>query len=464
MADVVSTAGPDPGRVAIGPVAGALVLALPLVGLVVLRARPELDAVYQHDPTHFWLVLGAAVLSATTAYGTGTAASRRGDVRVMYLSLAFLSSAGFLGLHALATPHVLLPEASAGFNISTPVGMIIGSLFAGASVLGAPPDRTAQALRRARLLRLALILLMVVWAVFSLWRLPPFDQGVGPERASGVLLVGAIAATVLYLGAALAYFRLWRRRGGLLPAAMVAALVLLAEAMVAVTIAPNWHYSWWEWHLLLLAAFILVAWGAQQSWHEERFADLYTDETVAGRRVMTILFADLKGFTSYSETHTPAEVTEMLNEYFTVAIPAVATRHGGQVDRIIGDALMVTFNRLGDQEDHARRAAQAGLELQEQTGRIAAQHPGWPRFRVGINTGEVLISVLGGEGGRTHTVIGDAVNIASRIEGRAPVGEVAITAETLARLPGAVTEPLGPLELKGKDDPVQAYVLVSLPG
>jgi class 3 adenylate cyclase len=212
----------------------------------------------------------------------------------------------------------------------------------------------------------------------------------------------------------------------------------------------------------MLAAFVLVAWGAHQSWHEERFADLYSDDTMAGRREMTILFADLKGFTTFSESHGPAQVTDMLNTYFTVAIPAVAKRHGGQVDRIIGDALMVTFNRRGDQPDHARRAALAGLELQEVTTAIADEHPGWPRFRVGINTGEVLVSVLGGEGGRTHTVIGDAVNIASRIEGQAPVGGVAVTADTLAALPDAVAEPLGPLLLKGKDEPVEAFVLRSL--
>ena len=109
-----------------------------------------------------------------------------------------------------------------------------------------------------------------------------------------------------------------------------------------------------------------------------------------------------------------------------------------------------------------RLAALAGLELQHQTGLIAAQHPGWPRFRVGINTGEVLVSLLGAAGGLTHTVIGDAVNIASRIEGQAPVGAVAVTADTLAQLPESVTEPLGPLQLKGKDEPVQAYVLVAL--
>jgi class 3 adenylate cyclase len=462
LAETIRTAGPAAPRARTGRFVGVLLLAIPLAGLILLRSRPALDSKIEHDPAHFWIVLAAAVLSAITAYGTGSAAARRGDVRVMYLSLTFLSASGFLALHALATPHVLLPAASAGFNISTPVGIIIGSAFAVASVVEVPPERNAQALRTARILRLGLLLLMVVWAALSLWRLPPFDEGIGPERASGALLVAAIVGTGLYLGAAVFYFRLWSRRGGLLPAAMTAALVLLAEALVAVTVAPNWFLSWWEWHLLLLAAFVLVAWGAQQSWHEERFAGLYEEATVAGRRVMSILFADLKGFTSYSESHTPAEVTQMLNEYFNVAIPAVAKRHGGQVDRIIGDALMVTFNRIGDQDDHARRAALAGLELQAETGRIAAQHPGWPRFRVGINTGEVLVSVLGGEGGRTHTVIGDAVNVASRIEGQAPVGGVAVTADTLALLPDAVTEPLGPLELKGKDEPVEAHVLLAL--
>jgi adenylate cyclase len=154
----------------------------------------------------------------------------------------------------------------------------------------------------------------------------------------------------------------------------------------------------------------------------------------------------------------------MLNSYFDAAIPAVITPHGGEVDRIIGDALMVTFNKRGDQPDHARRAAAAGLALQAATSRVADQHPSWPRFRVGINTGPVSVSLLGTAGGRTHTVIGDTVNTASRLEGKAPAGGVAIGPGTKERLPEAVTTSLGMLDLKGKAEPVEAHLLLSFGG
>jgi hypothetical protein len=90
----------------------------------------------------------------------------------------------------------------------------------------------------------------------------------------------------------------------------------------------------------------------------------------------------------------------MLNTYFQVVVPPVVRRHGGDVDRIIGDALMVTFNKRGDQPDHAWRAAAAGLAMQDATARVADTHAGWPRFRVGVNSGRASVSLLGTEGGR----------------------------------------------------------------
>lgn len=442
----------------VGLVAAALLL--PLAGLALLLAVPEADLLWEHHPAHFWLVLTSAAVAAVLAYTTGAAAVLRGDARVLAVSLAFLSSAGFLGLHALATPGVLLDSPNPGFVVATPVGIAIGSLLAAWSTLDLSGDRAVRAVRRGKQVRLLLLLAMAAWVVLSLGRIPPLDGT--PERLEGMPGLLAVPAVLLYAYAAGRYLQRWWQRRSPMLLTMMSAFVLLAEAMVAIAFARNWQLSWWEWHLLLLAAFALVAVGARLSWREERFADLYLDETGAGSRVMSVLFADLQGFTTWSENHRPDEVTAMLNEYFAAAVPAVVSPHGGEVDRIIGDALMVTFNKRGDQPDHAQRAAGAALALQAAAATVAEAHPGWPRFRVGVNTGPVTVSVLGTGGGRTHTVIGDTVNTASRIEGKAPAGGVAIGPGTKDELPAARTAPLGPLELKGKAEPVEAHLLLGL--
>jgi adenylate cyclase len=441
----------------------AAALVLPLAGLALLLTQPRLDLWWEHHPSHFWLVLGTAAVSAVLAYTMGAAAVQRGDARVLLVSLAFLSSAGFLALHALATPGVLLAGANLGFVVATPVGIAIGSVLAAWSTVDTAGERAAQAVRVGRRVRFALLAVMALWAVFSLGHLPPLDGSPAgaAERMPALLAVPAIA---LYLFAAVRYLQLWARRRTPMLLAVMAAFVLLAESMVAIAFARNWHLSWWEWHVLMLTAFGLVALGARSSWREERFADLYLSDTVAGSREMSVLFADLQGFTTFSEGHRPDEVTAMLNEYFAVAVPAVVTPYGGDVDRIIGDALMVTFNKRGDQPDHARRAAGAGLALQAATSRVSVAHPDWPRFRVGINTGPVTVSLLGTGGGRTHTVIGDTVNTASRIEGKAPAGGVAVGPGTKALIPQARTASLGELDLKGKAEPVEAHLLISLGG
>jgi class 3 adenylate cyclase len=102
------------------------------------------------------------------------------------------------------------------------------------------------------------------------------------------------------------------------------------------------------------------------------------------------------------------------------------------------------------------------LAIQQVTGEVAAEHPEWPRFRVGVNTGEAAVGLLGTAGGRTFTVIGDAVNLAARLEGAASVGEVLVGAETARRLPTARTEALGPVQVKGKAESVEVYRLVDL--
>ncbi|MFI5692428.1 adenylate/guanylate cyclase domain-containing protein [Kribbella sp. NPDC051586] len=434
----------------------SLVLLVPLVGLVLLLREPQLDVHWEHHPTHFWLVLLTATLSAVLAYSTGAAAIRRGDARVLFVSLAFLSAAGFLGLHALATPKVMLDTPNAGFTLATPVGVALASVFAFLSSL------TVSGIAWGRRLRVALLALMALWALASVLKLPPLHMTSVPESADGILTLLAVPAVLLYGVAAGRYLRTWWARPSLMLLSIICAFVLLGEAMIALVFARNWALSWWEWHALMLAAFVLVVAGVRIQWYEERFADLYQADTVSGRRELSVLFADLEGFTTFSEKHDPAEVTTMLNTYFEVVVPQVVRRHGGVVDRIIGDALMVTFNKRGDQPDHARLAAAAGLALQAAATAVQASHPNWPKFRVGINTGIASVSLLGTEGGRTHTVIGDTVNVASRIEGKAPSGTVAIGPATKALLPRARTESLGLLSLKGKDEPVEVYRLVAL--
>jgi adenylate cyclase len=430
---------------------------LPLAGLAVLLASPDADVHWENHPAHFWLVLGTSVATAILAYVTGEVADRRGDARLFLVSLGFLAAAGFLGLHALATPKVLLDGPNGGFVLATPVGLVVAAALA---ALSAAPGEIVT--RHVRVLRVGLFALMAIWAAASLAQIAPLNDPMPPESGSAPLTVLAVVGLALYGYAALRYAGLYRRRRAAIIVAIVTAFVLLAEAMVAVAFARNWHASWWEWHVLMLAAFALIALAARAQGPSERFSDLYLEATAASTREVSVIFADLAGFTAFSEGRDPRAVSEMLNVYFEAAIPAVVRHHGGEIDRIIGDEIMVTFNTRGDQPDHPQRAAAAGLDLQRETAALADAHPDWPRFRVGINTGDALVGVVGAREGRSYTVIGDTVNIASRLQAAAPVGGVAVGAATLRHLRGARVEALGALPLRGKTEPVDAYVLQAL--
>jgi class 3 adenylate cyclase len=443
-------------------VAWAALLALPLAGLGVLLAAPEADVRWEHHPSHFWLVLAAALTNALLAASTGDAARRRGDARLVLVSLAFLAAAGFLALHALATPGVLLDGPNSGFVLATPVGLLGASVLAALSAARLDGARAGRIVRHATAARAALLGLMAAWAALSLAEVAPLDDPTPTESGSLTLTVLAAAGVGLYGLAAVRYLGLWRRHGATLPAMVAAAFILLAEAMIAVAFARNWHASWWEWHVLMLVAFALIAVAARRETPQERFSDLYLEETAAGQREVSVVFADLAGFTAFSDGRDAREVSAMLNAYFEVAIPPVVSGHGGDIDSIIGDALMATFNTRGDQPDHALRAARAGLALQERANAIADDHPGWPRFRVGINSGPAMVGIVGAREERSWTVIGDTVNVAQRIEHQAPEGRVAMGAATFERLPGARVRALGALEVRGKREPVEVFLLEDL--
>ena len=214
------------------------------------------------------------------------------------------------------------------------------------------------------------------------------------------LAILAALGVVLYGYAAVSYFRVWLRRRTPLAFAVAFAFALLAEALIIsiLSLPTSWRLSWWEWHVLMAISFFAIAAAASSEWYEERFSGLYLDETLAGRREVTVLFADLKGFTPFSEARGPEQVHAMLVAYFGELAPMITEEFAGEVQDFVGDQIFAIFNKRGDQPDHALQAARAALELQRRAEKVRVDHPEWPRFRVGINTGPGARRRRGGQG------------------------------------------------------------------
>jgi len=449
----------------IAPAAWIVASTLPLVGLVSLFLRRELDPAWEDPRLHFVLFLAVGGGAVTLAYLAGQAADRRGDARVSLLSLAFLATGGFLAVHAIGTPGILVNDELPGFAFAIPAGMAIGAVFASATALVDVRPRAALAVIRHRsLLRGSVFAAIALWAVFSLAELPPLSGTIAEGGGTFLRVLAAVGAFV-YGASAIRYVVAFRGRMTLLPASVVACFVLVGEALIGSALVGErtWHASWWEWHALIVTAYLIILFAARNQWRQERFHQLYLPSTRERSQEVSVLFADLVGFTTFAETSSPAEVAGMLSAYYGMATPLIAGTFGGEIEKFIGDAIMATFNTRGDQRDHAERAARAGLELQRQMRLLTADHPEWPRLRVGVNSGDALVRELGGPGYVEYAVVGDTVNVGSRLEGLAPTGGVLIGAGTHRRLPSfADVEPRPALVMKGKRAPVDAYVLNAL--
>ena len=642
----------------------ALHLLAPLAGLWLLLAAPRTDVIWHHPPSHFWLVLNVAAISLLPGIAMTVAALERQDARLFLVSLTFLAAAGFLLLHALATPSVLIDHANIGFDLSQPTGLTIAAVFAVVSSLPLGPVGARRVLAYRGQLWGGLAGILVLWGAVSLLGLPPLNASPQTRDVHGPLAGVAFVVVALYLTAAWRYYRLHRRSPAAVLVSILTAFVLLAEAMVAVTLADKWHLSWWEWHVLLVFAFGFVAYSAYVQYRvegtsaglfdavmlaptvrairaqyeaaleelvsvlrdrerngadrerdgrveaepvaallAERFGlterqavvldragaalaterelsaslgalaavgerakvglgeeqlltealelirPAYGDVTVhLGRSVpprdgwliypltvkgqpagmveiparngsqtwtmladtlanqlsialenarlyaelgtlfrqymspdvatalladpaqaalggsiveVSALFADLRGFTTFSEQVEPTEIVTMLNRYHGVAVPCILD-NGGTVVQFVGDAILALFNAPARQPDHASRAVRAGLGLQTVVDEIAAGRPGWPRFRVGINTGPALVGNIGSEALRGFNAMGDAVNVAARLQTLAQPGQVVVGDTTMRQLSSEVTgSSLGELLVKGRLQPVRAYVVAA---
>ncbi len=168
------------------------------------------------------------------------------------------------------------------------------------------------------------------------------------------------------------------------------------------------------------------------------------------RKTVTVLFCDVTGSTALGESSDPEALRALLARYFE-RMKGIVERHGGAVEKFIGDAVMAVFGVPQVHEDDALRAVRAALEMREALPGLGVE------ARIGVNTGEVVT------GTEERLATGDALNVAARLEQAAKPGEILIGPETLRLVREcAETEPVEPLELKGKTDPVAAHRLVAV--
>lgn len=179
------------------------------------------------------------------------------------------------------------------------------------------------------------------------------------------------------------------------------------------------------------------------------------------RREVTILFADIRGYTAYSENSPPEQVVEMLNDYLSLAANVIMS-YGGTLDKYMGDGIMAIFNAPQEQPDHVQLAVDAAFMLQQAALQLAKQRGEQLSFGVGINVGETIVGYIGTDTAINYTAVGDAVNVAKRLQEVARPGQILVEEAVVERLKGTLTaHSLGELKMKGRQKNAVAYELTA---
>ncbi|MFG1697997.1 adenylate/guanylate cyclase domain-containing protein [Nonomuraea sp. NPDC049309] len=367
-------------------------LALPMLGLWLLLANDHLNIPWQHNPSHFWLILLVAGVNLVLGVLISEASRRRGDARLFLVSMVFITNAGFFFLHGLATPKVILPAGSVGFDAGQQLGLSIAAVFAFVSALPLGERVATAVLSWQHFVRGALLGVMALWGVVSL--VPGLTAVSEPPEVSpiGWLMWGSVPGLLLYSAAAVMMFLLHRRRPSAMLISLITAYALLAESMVAGMSQLNWHLSWWEWHLLLTLAFGFVAYSAYLQFRREGssaglFDSVALSETVARIR------------RDYDQA------LEELVEHVRKGEPLAAARLSGKFRLNEGQVAVLD------------RAGRALAEEREVSQRLSALVDVSVKTRVGLPEDELLTASLE----RVRQAYGD-VKIALVADGKTQIG------------------------------------------
>ncbi len=182
-------------------------------------------------------------------------------------------------------------------------------------------------------------------------------------------------------------------------------------------------------------------------------------------RQTTILFSDIRGFTSMSESESPQLIVDMLNEYFELMVEVVF-KYEGTLDKFVGDEIMALFGAPVGHSDDPKRAVRTALEMMEVLGQLNVERRGRgdPEIKIGIgiNSGDCVAGYLGSSKALEYTVIGDTVNTGARLCSVAKAGEVIISHNTFQHLgDGFECIELPPVQVKGKAQPLRIYSVIS---
>ncbi len=176
---------------------------------------------------------------------------------------------------------------------------------------------------------------------------------------------------------------------------------------------------------------------------------------------VTVLFSDIRGFSAMAERLSAREIAEIVGRHLT-AMAEIVVEHGGTIDKFQGDAVMVVFGAPDPLLDHAARALRCAIAMQARQAELNAE--GWGtqavdglHIGVGINSGLVIAGAVGGGGRLEYTVIGDAVNVAQRLQSEAAGGEIVASASTIASADDVDALPIGLRQVKGREEPVEVY-------